>query len=109
MAAYFRAVWTMFREDPHASMSEPQSIPNPLCEIGRTHPRDKHRMRPLEGFPGVWYCPKHELYATVLPEEVANSIERGAAYAMHDGSTGVAGRTGDERPGGIVFYYRPQR
>jgi len=90
-------------------MSEAPSIPNPLCEIGRTHPRDKHRMKPLNEYPGVWYCPKHELYATVLPEDVADDIERGAKYVMHDGTEGVAGRTGDERPGGIVFYYRPQR
>ena len=90
-------------------MSESQPIPNPLCEIGRTHPRDKHRMRPLDGFPGVWYCPKHELYATVLAEEAADQIERGAPYPMHDGKIGVAGHTGDERPGGIVFYYRPER
>ena len=90
-------------------MSESQPVPNPLCEIGRTHPRDKHRMRPLDGVPGVWYCPKHELYATVLAEDAADQIERGGSYTMHDGSTGVAGRTGDERPGGIIFYYRPQR
>ncbi len=89
-------------------MTETQSIPNPLCEIGRTHPRDKHRMKPLEGFPGVWSCPKHELFATVLPEDEAKAIERGADYPMHDGSIGVAGRTGDDRPGGIVFYYRPK-
>ena len=66
-------------------------------------------MRPLDGFPGVWFCPKHELYATVLAEDAADHIERGASYTMHDGKTGVAGRTGDERPGGIVFYYRAQR
>ena len=90
-------------------MSEVPSIPNPLCEIGRTHPRDKHRMKPVNEYPGVWYCPKHELYATVLPEDEADDIERGSTYKMHDGTEGVAGRTGDERPGGIVFYYRPQR
>jgi hypothetical protein len=28
---------------------------------------------------------------------------------MHNGEQGVAGRTGDDRPGGIVFYYRPER
>ena len=86
-----------------------QTIPNPLCEIGRTHPRDKHRMKPLEGFPGVWVCPKHDLFATVLPEAEADEIERGSSYLMHDGTSGVAGRTGDDRPGGIVFYYRPER
>jgi len=82
------------------------SIPNPLCEIGRTHPRDKHRMRPLDGFAGVWVCAKHGLFATVLPEREAKAIERGDGYPMHDGSDGVAGRTGDDRPGGVVFYYR---
>jgi hypothetical protein len=51
-------------------------------------------------------CSKHELYATVLPESDADAIERGSDYPMHDGRTGVAGRTGDDRPGGIVFYYR---
>lgn len=82
------------------------AIPNPLCEVGRTHPRDKHRMRPVEGFPGVWECTKHGLFATVLAKEAVDQIERGDAYAMHDGGEGVAGRTGDDRPGGIVFYYR---
>ena len=82
------------------------SIPNPLCEIGRTHPRDKHRMRPLDGHPGVWTCTKHGLFATVLPEDAAHVIERGDPFPMHDGSDGVAGRTGDDRPGGVVFYYR---
>ena len=82
------------------------SIPNPLCEVGRTHPRDKHRMRPVEGHPGVWQCTKHGLFATVLPEEQAKAIERSDDFPMHDGRTGVAGRTGDDRPGGVVFYYR---
>jgi len=63
-------------------------------------------MKPLDGHPGVWFCSKHDLYATVLAEAEADAIERGAAYVMHDGTEGVAGRTGDERPGGIVFYYR---
>lgn len=85
------------------------SIPNPLCEVGRTHPRDKHRMKPVEGYPGVWECAKHGIFATVLPEEVAEAIERGSPYTMHNGEQGVAGRTGDDRPGGIVFYYRPER
>lgn len=82
------------------------SIPNPLCEVGRTHPRDKHRMRPVEGYPGVWTCAKHGLFATVLPKEKIDEIERGDPFPMHDGGEGVAGRTGDERPGGLVFYYR---
>lgn len=87
---------------------ETSSGPNPLCEVGRTHPRDKHRMRPVDGLPGVWECTKHGLFATVLPKDRAAEIERGAAFPMHNGDEGVAGRTGDDRPGGIVFYYRPK-
>jgi hypothetical protein len=63
-------------------------------------------MRPVEGYPGVWSCAKHDLFATVLPEDEAAKYERGDDFPMHDGRTGVAGRTGDDRPGGIVFYYR---
>ncbi len=88
-------------------MEEQQSSgPNPPCEIGRTHPRDRHRMRPIAGFPGVWECPKHDLFATVLPKERADEIERGYPFPMHDGSEGVAGRAGEDRPSGVVFYYR---
>lgn len=86
--------------------AQQSSGPNPPCEIGRTHPRDRHRMRPVEGFPGVWECPKHELYATVLAKERAEEIERGDAFPMHTGAGGIAGRTGEERPGGVIFYYR---
>ena len=52
-------------------MDQQPSIPNPLCEVGRTHPRDKHRMKPVEGFTGVWECTKHGIYATdfLLPGE----------------------------------------
>jgi hypothetical protein len=86
--------------------AQQSSGPNPVCEVGRTHPRDRHRMKPVEGYPGVWVCPKHGIFATVLPEEQAEAIERGEPYTMHDGTEGVAGRTGDERPGGVIFYYR---
>jgi hypothetical protein len=86
--------------------SQHLASPNPVCEVGRTHPRDRHRMKPVEGYPGVWECSKHGIFATVLPEGEAESIERGAPYTMHDGSDGVAGRTGDERPGRVIFYYR---
>ena len=89
-------------------LQEQPSIPNPLCEVGRTHPRDRHRMRPLDGFPGVWVYQKHAVFATVLDEESADSIGRGDSYTMHDGQVGIAGRTGDDRPGGVVFYYRPE-
>lgn len=63
-------------------------------------------MRPVEGYLGIWECPKHELFATVLPKEQAEAIERGDAYRMHDGRDGIAGRLGEERPGGVIFYYR---
>jgi hypothetical protein len=86
--------------------AQQSSGPNPLCEVGRTHPRDKHRMRPVEGHPGVWECTKHGLFATVLPKEKIDEIERGDPFPMHDGGEGIAGRTGDERPGGLIFYYR---
>lgn len=86
--------------------SQQSTGPNPVCEVGRTHPRDRHRMKPVEGYPGVWECAKHGIFATVLPEAEAESIERGEAYVMHNGAEGIAGRTGDERPGGVIFYYR---
>jgi hypothetical protein len=63
-------------------------------------------MRPLEGYPGVWFCAKHDLFATVVPEESLETIERGDSFEMHDGSAGVASRTGDDRPGGVILYYR---
>jgi hypothetical protein len=62
----------------------------------------------MEGYPGVWFCAKHELYATIVPEDVAQSLERGDPFTMHDGSAGAASRTGDDRPGGVILYYRPQ-
>ncbi|MGH2561382.1 MAG: hypothetical protein ACRDJH_20140 [Thermomicrobiales bacterium] len=80
--------------------------PNPLCEVGRTHPRDRHRMRPVEGHPGVWTCSRHDLFATIVPKEQADEIERGDPFPMHDGGEGSASRTGDERHGGILLYYR---
>jgi hypothetical protein len=86
--------------------AQQSSGPNPLCEVGRTHPRDRHRMRPVEGHPGVWECSKHGLFATVVSKERADEIERGDPFPMHDGGEGIAGRTGDERPGGLIIYYR---
>ena len=84
------------------------SGPNPFCEIGRTHPRDRHRMKPLDGFAGVWECPRHDLYARVVETAVAAELERGDAFAMHDGRPGVVVRAGDERGGGVLLYYRPE-
>lgn len=85
---------------------ETTSIPNPLCEVGRTHPRDKHRMRPIEGQSGVWECTRHGLFAKVVDKDAAAQLERGDEIEMHDGGKGIIGRTGDERPGGVVLYYR---
>jgi hypothetical protein len=48
------------------------------------------------------------LFATIVPKETADTIERGEAYTMHDGSEGIANRTGDERHGGVILYYRPK-
>ncbi len=91
-----------------AMEAQQSSGPNPLCEIGRTHPRDRHRMKPLAGYPGVWECARHELYATIVPEDVAASLDRGDPYPMQDGRAGVVVRQGDERGGGVILYYRPE-
>ena len=90
------------------SQSQPSSGPNPFCEVGRTHPRDRHRMKPLDGHPGVWECPRHDLFAQVVPKETADALERGDPFPMHDGAQGVVVRHGDERQGGILLYYRPE-
>ena len=91
-----------------AAQQAQSSGPNPLCEIGRTHPRDRHRMKPLADYPGVWECPRHDLFATIVAEDVAESLDRGDAYAMHDGKPGVVVRHGDERGGGVILYYRAE-
>lgn len=87
---------------PHASAG-----PNPPCEVGRTHPRDRHRMRPLDGTPGVWTCPRHGLYATVVDPQAAEGLDRGDPFPMPNGAPGVVVRHGDERLGGVLLYYRP--
>ena len=87
---------------------QPSSGPNPPCEIGRTHPRDKHRMKPVEGMLGVWECPKHDMFAAVVTKEVATELERGDPYTMHNGEPGIVVRAGDERTGGVLLYYRPE-
>ncbi|MGI9254130.1 MAG: hypothetical protein ACR2J8_10305 [Thermomicrobiales bacterium] len=88
-------------------MTAPQStVPNPLCEVGRTHPRDKHRMKPLDDHPGIWECSRHEMFAQIVPAEQADAMDRGDDFPMHDGRTGIVVRKGDERGGGQVVYYR---
>ena len=88
-------------------MQTQSSGPNPFCEIGRTHPRDRHRMKPVEGHPGVWECPRHDLFARIEEPSVATRVERGDPYQLHDGRPGVVVRAGDERGGGVLLYYRP--
>ena len=89
-------------------METQHSGPNPLCEIGRNHPRDRHRMKPLEGHPGIWVCPRHDIFATIVPQEEVDKLERGDAYPLPDGGAGVVVRHGDERGGGIILYYRAE-
>ena len=82
------------------------SGPNPLCEIGRRHPRDRHRMRPVEGYEHVWLCSRHATFAILLEKEAALAFERGDEYTMHDGGEGTVTGHGDERQGGQLMYYR---
>jgi hypothetical protein len=65
-------------------------------------------MKPLAGYPGVWECPRHDLFATIVPEDTAAALDRGDPYPMHDERTGVVVRQGDERGGGVILYYRAE-
>lgn len=88
------------------STTQTSTGPNPFCDVGRTHPRDRHRMRPVEGHPGVWACARHDLFARVVPKETAAALDRGDPFPLHDGGEGVVVRPGDERLGGVLVYYR---
>ena len=87
-------------------MEQATSGPNPLCEVGRSHPRDRHRMKPVEGEPGVWACDRHDIFATIVDKERAAALDRSDPFPMHDGREGVVVRHGDERGGGVLLYYR---
>jgi hypothetical protein len=63
-------------------------------------------MRPLAGYAGVWECPRHDLFAQIVPTATAESLERGDPFPMHDGKPGVVVRHGDERQSGVLLYYR---
>ena len=65
-------------------------------------------MRPLDGHPGVWECPRHDLFAQVVPKETADELERGDPFPLHDGGAGVVVRHGDDRQGGVLLYYRAE-
>jgi hypothetical protein len=88
------------------SSSSSSSGPNPLCEVGRRHPRDRHRMRPVEGLEHVWTCARHAMFAQLVDKETADALHRGDDFVMHDGETGRVEGHGDERQGGILLYYR---
>jgi hypothetical protein len=82
------------------------SGPNPLCEVGRRHPRDRHRMRPVEGHEHTWSCARHSMFATLLDKDSADQLERGDAWDLPDGGDGLVVGLGDERPGGVILYFR---
>lgn len=82
------------------------SGPNPPCEVGRRHQRDRHRMRPVEGQEHLWYCTKHGMYGLLVDKDDAESSDRGAERELPNGVTGVVVGTGDERQGGELLYLR---
>jgi hypothetical protein len=63
-------------------------------------------MRPVEGHEHTWTCSRHSMFAQLVDKSIAESFERGDAYPTPDGSEGIVVGTGDERPGGIILYYR---
>lgn len=86
--------------------SATQTGPNPLCEVGRRHPRDRHRMRPIEGHDHLWFCDRHSMYAQLVDKDTAAEFARGDEYPIPSGGDGVVVQHGDERQGGIVLYFR---
>ncbi len=65
-------------------------------------------MKPVADVAGVWECSKHDMFASVVEKSVAETLERGDPFPMHDGNPGVVVRAGDERGGGVLVYYRPE-
>ncbi len=82
------------------------SGPNPPCEVGRRHARDRHRMRPVEGQEHLWYCPKHGMYASLVDKAEADAAERGMEQELSNGVTVAVVGKGDERQGGVLLYLR---
>lgn len=82
------------------------SGPNPLCEVGMRHPRDRHRMRPVEGADHVWFCSRHGMYAQLVDRDTAASASRGDDWTAYTPVDGVIVRLGDERQGGQIVYFR---
>lgn len=87
-------------------MSTTTSGPNPLCEVGMKHPRDKHRMRPVEGADHVWFCSRHSIYAQLVDLETAEATKRSDDWTNYDDVDGIVVRHGDERQGGQIIYFR---
>ena len=82
------------------------SGPNPLCEVGMRHPRDRHRMRPVEGADHVWFCSKHAIYAQLVPTSIAEAVDRGDDWTHYADVDGLVVRLGDVRQGGQIVYFR---
>lgn len=82
------------------------SGPSPYCEIGRNHPRDRHRMKALPGHDLVWSCDRHSLFAQLIVADIAAGLKRNDDFTMHDGTEGIVTGIGDERGGGVLIYYR---
>jgi hypothetical protein len=47
------------------------------------------------------------MFARLMAKDEAEALERGDSLPMHDGGAGEVVRLGDERPGGMIVYYRP--
>lgn len=84
------------------------SGPNPPCEVGMRHPRDRHRMRPVEGAENVWFCSRHGIYAQLVDPEAATDVKRGDDWTGYPDVAGVVVGLGDERQGGRILYFREQ-
>ncbi len=87
-------------------MSTTPSGPNPVCEVGMKHPRDRHRMRPVDGVENVWFCSRHSMYAQLVDPETAEAVRRGDEWGHYEGIDGLVVRQGDERQGGQIVYFR---
>lgn len=70
------------------------------------HPRDRHRMRPVDGADNVWLCNRHSMYAQLVDTETAEAAKRGDKWNHYEGVDGVVVRQGDERQGGQIVYFR---
>jgi len=70
------------------------------------HPRDKHRMRPVDGAENVWFCNRHSIYAQLVDAETAEAVTRGDDWPHYDDVDGVVVQQGDVRQGGQIVYFR---